>query len=633
MQESLVTGCGLLSVVALAAGSVASVGCVDKGKKNQVQKDPAFIKANLLATAPAKMTNTINASLNDQIIYLGNDVSSKVLKPGDAVTIVHYWQVKQAPGKRWRVFSHVNGSTSQDWMNVDPSKMRLQYPPHEWKDGDIIRDEHKFKLKKDWSSPVATVSVGLFSGNAVKDRMAITKGPKDKQNRIPVVRFKVAVTGSAGDIKKNVLKKAPKIGNKLNVNFGGKVVYLGNDAPEKVSPGQAISIIHYWKIISPPGADWQIKSRLEGTAPTDKMNVDSTAMRRAYGAKKWKAGDIIRDTQKIVLRRNWASKAVKLRLAMVDRKTKQNIAITTGPKDDQNWSDVATVTVKFNVIPKAKGPIKIDGIADEESWKTALASPNFVDAEGGKQTQMTKAKMLWDDEALYVFVEVSDTDINSPFKKRDDPLWKGDVVELFIDADRNGRGYVELQVNPNNVIFDSWFPRGARQSPQFGWNSKMETKVVVNGTVNKKDSDKGWNVEIKIPHETVKGANPKMRVSTPPKVGNRWRLNVIRQDRVGNNYQGTSSWSQITIKDYHALRLMMEVVFGDDKGEFAPPAPPPTTPPTTPDGKKVDGKKVKGHKVLPPGPANRGMKRGMGLRRRLKMPGKRVPVPTKKTAP
>ena len=81
-----------------------------------------------------------------------------------------------------------------------------------------------------------------------------------------------------------------------------------------------------------------------------------------------------------------------------------------------------------------------DGIADEESWKTALMSSNFVEPEGSKlQTQMTKARMLWDDKALYVFIEVSDTDINSPYKKRDDPLWKGDVVELFIDADRNGR--------------------------------------------------------------------------------------------------------------------------------------------------------------------------------------------------
>lgn len=572
----------LTSPVVLGA-LVASValGCVEKDKKNRVVKDPAYIKANLLPTAPDKMTNKINANFGDQIVYLGNDVSQTLIKPGDDVTITHYWQVKQAPGNKWRVFSHVNGATGQDWMNVDPSKMRLQYPPKDWKAGDIIRDEHKFKLKKDWSSSFATVSVGLFKGNAIKDRMPIVSGPKDKQQRVPVVRFKVAVSGSAGDVDKNLLKQAPKVGNTVNADFDGKLIYLGNDAPKSAAPGEAISIVHYWKVVTPPGADWHINSVLQGQAATDRMNIDASPMRRAYPAAKWKAGDIIRDTQKVVVKRNWGSKMATVRVAVTDRKTRQRVALRSGKSDD-NWADVAKIEVKFNVIPKARGPIKLDGVADEESWKTALASANFVDAEGGKQTQMTKARMLWDDQALYVFVEVSDTDINSPYTKRDDPLWKGDVVEIFIDADRNGRGYVELQVNPNNAIFDAWFPRGPRQDPQFGWNSKMEAKVVVNGTVNKKDTDTGWNVEIKIPHETVKGDDPKMRVAIPPRVGNRWRLNVIRQDRVGKDFQGTSSWNQITIQDYHALGRMMEVVFGDESGEFTP-----TTPIAPVDGKKA----------------------------------------------
>ena len=36
---------------------------------------------------------------------------------------------------------------------------------------------------------------------------------------------------------------------------------------------------------------------------------------------------------------------------------------------------------------------------------------------------------------------------------------------MFIDADGNRRGYVELQVNPNNVTFDSWFAGDRARRP------------------------------------------------------------------------------------------------------------------------------------------------------------------------
>ena len=69
-----------------------------------------------------------------------------------------------------------------------------------------------------------------------------------------------------------------------------------------------------------------------------------------------------------------------------------------------------------------------------------------------------EARLLWDDQHLYVFVQITDSDVFSSYKQHDDPIWKADCVELFIDADGTRRGYVELQVNPNNAQFDAWFP-------------------------------------------------------------------------------------------------------------------------------------------------------------------------------
>jgi hypothetical protein len=179
-----------------------------------------------------------------------------------------------------------------------------------------------------------------------------------------------------------------------------------------------------------------------------------------------------------------------------------------------------------------------------------------------------RARLLWDDTNLYAFIEVEDSDVHSQYAKQDDPLWKEDVVELFIDADRNRRGYVELQVNPKNAHFDAWFPVTRGKESHFEWQSGMKSAVQVKGTVDERgDRDQGWSAEIAIPLAAVKGMDAAMKVAIPPSPGDKWRLNVIRVDLPrGAKGVAASSWSRITIRDFHALGRMLNVVFADAEG-------------------------------------------------------------------
>ncbi len=352
-----------LSLIALTAS------CVDKGPgPTQKEIDPSYIEKNLLAEVPAKMTHTINADIGGKVVYLGNDVDTDTLSPGGKAKIVHYWKVADPPGSRWRVFTHVTGTTQKDWMNIDETDMRIGYGPAKWQAGDIIRDEQEFRLGESWTSPKATVSIGLFpkGGHGVKDRMAIVSGPSDKESRVPVIVFKVERA------KKKVVPKPAKSGY---------------------------------------------------------------------------------------------------------------------------------------VIKRALGPITIDGRADEDSWKTAEKSPVFITAEGSPALEgETRARLVWDDDNLYLFVNAADSDVYSPYEQHDDPLWKADVVEIFIDADRNRRGYVELQVNPNNAHFDAWFATTRAAKSDVDWNADMKSAVMVTGTADKRgDKDTGWDLEVAIPLAAVKG--------------------------------------------------------------------------------------------------------------------------------
>jgi hypothetical protein len=373
---------------------------------------------------------------------------------------------------------------------------------------------------------------------------------------------------------------------KTDGNFSDKVIYLGNKVePTRVAPGQAVTITHYWKVLAPVGEQWKVFTLVRAPAgSSDFMNLGSSDMQFAYGPAKWKTGDFIEDVQTFVLRPDWRSPSATILVGLIE--VGRHGTLDRMPVSGPRTQDRAVVARVLEVdtsrapppagtvhVPRAQGEIAIDGVAGEAGWAGAAVTPELTAAEGSAEPNgKATAKLTWDDENLYVFASILDTDIYSEFTRQDDPLWKGDCLEVFIDADGNRQGYVELQVSPNNMTFDSWFagPRGSRGDEE--WDSGMRAAVKVSGTGNVKgDTDRGWDVEMAIPLAAVKGRDEAMAVRIPPAIGDRWRLNIVRVDRRSNGeIASASSWNQIGMSDFHALDRMLTVVFADAGGSIMP---------------------------------------------------------------
>jgi hypothetical protein len=376
----------------------------------------------------------------------------------------------------------------------------------------------------------------------------------------------------------------------FNLAIGGdKLVYLGNTVDRsRLAPGGTVTVRHYWKVLKPIGASWRPFALLRGPQGTaDFMNLEASDMQVAYPPAKWKANDIIEDEQTFAVRPDWSSSYAFLYVGLIEvgkHGTLDRMAVAASDRTD----DRAIVAAKLEIdlsrappkpgtihVPRASGPISIDGFAGDQGWSNALTSPEFVTGDGGGNGDppgKATAKITWDDQYLYFFVSVVDPDIVTPYTNHDDSLWKADVIEIFIDADGNRQGYVELQVNPRNATFDSWFagPRGSKGDVP--WNSEMITKVNLRGTAEGGDSDQGWDAEIAIPWAAVRGRDDKMAINTPPHIGDRWKLNVNRGDVTTGTKQTVSSWNRIPWTDWHALDKMLVAVFADPTGSIVPPA-------------------------------------------------------------
>lgn len=389
-------------------------------------------------------------------------------------------------------------------------------------------------------------------------------------------------------IATNLLTEVPANITRFDVGMAGMVNYVGNVVPTTIAiPGQATKLTHIWQVVIPPGPGWRVFAQVRGDPGTaDFMNLDATDMEIGHPVSTWRSGELIADPLEFTLRPDWKSKTATLFVGLIQVGGHQlgDRMACSGP----HVLDRAILAQSFQVdlskappppgtvyIAHAAGPITIDGVANDPGWANAQLSPDFATAEGSQDpVGKANAKLSWDEDNLYLFVTIQDTDIVSPFTNHDDHLWMADAVEMFIDADGNRRGYVELQINPNNATFDSWFASTRAQPGDDKWDSNMVTQVKLRGTTKEGDTDQGWDVEVAVPWAAVKGKDEAMQVNLPPHVGDRWRLNVVRTNqRTGGKQQaegGASSWNRITVGDFHALDRMLTVVFADPTGSIAP---------------------------------------------------------------
>jgi Carbohydrate family 9 binding domain-like len=384
-------------------------------------------------------------------------------------------------------------------------------------------------------------------------------------------------------IKKNLLTSDPTPQFVAHADLDGKVEYIGVDvSPNPAEPGKDVHLTHYWKVKSAPSDGWRMFTHV--SAPNGKgfINVDHGPISGKYPVSRWKAGDIIRDQHSFHLPPNWAFNSVSVYTGLW--RGTERMPVKSGPHEEgrvvaANIPVVVKAPPVLNryLVRKTAKPIKIDGKLDEPAWKAAPSTGLFVNTMTGEPAQPnTEAKLLWDNQNLYIAFENTDTDVWSTLTARDSKLWTQEMDEVMIDANGDGKGYIELQVAPNGTIFDTYLPTYRKYEDSldpkrkpYDWNSKLKAAVKVDGTLNKRDDqDKGWTVEMALPLADANGLDTN-GVKVPPALGDKWRLNMFRMDSPKDaKAQIALGWSAPLVGDFHKLDRFGEIVFVDEKGEL-----------------------------------------------------------------
>jgi streptogramin lyase len=211
-------------------------------------------------------------------------------------------------------------------------------------------------------------------------------------------------------------------------------------------------------------------------------------------------------------------------------------------------------------VHRADSPIQVDGKLDELAWRNATSFGDFKFAwwENGKQEQ-TAARMLWDNEFLYVAYECQDAHVSAVQTERDSPVYKDDCVELFTAPNPHRPfNYFNIEMNVNQAILDQHHPDGPGKSTS-NWNARgIVIATSVDGTLNDDtDKDRGWVLEVAIPFANFAEVTGRPH----PRDGDVWHLNLNRLG--GKTNAQYSQWSPGTAKSpaFHAPDTFGRVTF------------------------------------------------------------------------
>lgn len=181
---------------------------------------------------------------------------------------------------------------------------------------------------------------------------------------------------------------------------------------------------------------------------------------------------------------------------------------------------------------RATKPFTLDGDIDKDFWADADYTVDFADIEGDlRETPRfrTRAKMLWDDNNLYIAAELMGDEIWGGITKRDDVIFYDNDFEIFIDPDSDSQCYFEFEMNALNTVWDLLLTKPYRDNgtPMNGMDIKgLRSAVKIDGKINDPSAkSKRWSCEIVMPFETLIEGNKRGKI---PNDGDYWRINFSR---------------------------------------------------------------------------------------------------------
>ena len=198
-------------------------------------------------------------------------------------------------------------------------------------------------------------------------------------------------------------------------------------------------------------------------------------------------------------------------------------------------------------VHRAPSKIVVDGKPDEAAWSKAATTELHFPWEQAGAKQKTIVRLLWDNDYLYAAYDCDDADVVAHFDQRDDPTYRDDAVELFLNPNPKQTYYYGLEMNAKGTLYDYFYAWPQLLLARLNFTG-VHLATHVRGTLNStSDTDKGWTLEVAIPwknfEELTKTLDKSLHTRNDVEVEDRMRVYNLIRDLTADTYGG---WELVT---------------------------------------------------------------------------------------
>lgn len=273
--------------------------------------------------------------LENAVEFLGYDLSSATVQPGDKITVTLYWRALRPLHTDYRSLAMIARVGDRGLLTQDDRVNPGGIPTHTWPTDRYFLDQHTITIPANAPPMVYQLQVALYNPRTLahlqQEGVSGYAGQQIVLQRLHVTR---ATTVNPSTYR--------SIGTPV---FGGDITLVGYQVNStRLHPGDTLELTLIWRANRPLATDYTVFTHLVDSNQKQVAGNDSMPIDGQYPTSTWLAGEEVVDAHRIALPANLPPGQYHLAFGLYDAKTLQRLDATekgwNGPRSQIDLDDL-----------------------------------------------------------------------------------------------------------------------------------------------------------------------------------------------------------------------------------------------------------------------------------------------------
>ena len=261
-------------------------------------------------------------NLGDQMLFLGFDMSSDSVIPGDTLSLTLHWEAQRRLQEDYSVFLHLDDLRANyiSWSlseEINPAEL----PTSTWSPGFYVSDRHVLGISAETPPGLYVLRAGLYRRDS-GERLAVLDGEGNVvSDSLELAKVRVRRAGPVD------LSDATMVGR---FTFGDQIRLLGYRLGESsATPGSYFRLLLYWEALTEMRESYTVFVHLVDDSGQTWAQADGLPINGMYPTWAWLQGEIVEDEHLIPLETTVPPGRYSLVIGIYELDTLRRLGVTS----------------------------------------------------------------------------------------------------------------------------------------------------------------------------------------------------------------------------------------------------------------------------------------------------------------